>query len=257
MPKLLADPNVILCKDNRVSKNVDPVLHQSIVGSLLYAAMATWLDISQAGGLISKFSAKPKEAHLTAAKWIICYHLTRHWGTRRAMEDNWSHQVFGCWFCILQETWMIDASACSHVSFMSQGPVCWSSKKQPNLTLSTTEAEYVGLSCAIQEATWIWYLPSDFHVSLSKLRWLWRTMKEPLVLQETLWHTQEQSTLTHNTITFVKLLVLTQLIWTDWRHAWWQTLWPSHFLQHDFPTCTATWLVSSTITDDYLSGVST
>ena len=61
-----ADPNVRLRKDDGVSKTVDPVLYQSMVGSLLYAAIATRPDISQAVGTVSKFSSKPSEAHLTA-----------------------------------------------------------------------------------------------------------------------------------------------------------------------------------------------
>ena len=41
-----------------------------------------------------------------------------------------------------------------YVFFMSQGSVSWSSKKQPIVTLSNAEAEYVALICATQEATW-------------------------------------------------------------------------------------------------------
>ena len=66
-----ADPNVKLQKDDNHNKEVDKVQYQSIVGSLLYAAMATHPDIAQAVGVISKFSST--EAHLTAAKRILWY----------------------------------------------------------------------------------------------------------------------------------------------------------------------------------------
>ena len=59
-----ADPNVKLCKDNEVSKPVDSVMYQSMVGSLLYVAVATRPDISQAVGTVSKFNSSPSEAHL-------------------------------------------------------------------------------------------------------------------------------------------------------------------------------------------------
>ena len=42
--------------------------------------------------------------------------------------------------------------------------VSWLSKKQPLVSLSTVEAEYVALSRVTQEATWIRRLLSDFNV---------------------------------------------------------------------------------------------
>ena len=38
---------------------------------------------------------------------------------------------------------------------MSGGPVSWSSKKQTVVALSTSEAEYVTMSLAAQEAIWL------------------------------------------------------------------------------------------------------
>ena len=68
-----ADVNVKLKREDGISKAVDPVLYQSMIGGLLYAAIATRPDISQAVGVVSKYSSKPSEAHLTAAKRILCY----------------------------------------------------------------------------------------------------------------------------------------------------------------------------------------
>ena len=68
-----ADPNVKLQKDDNVSKMVDPATYQSMVGSLLYVAVATRPDIAQAVGAVAKFSSKPSEAHLTAVKRILRY----------------------------------------------------------------------------------------------------------------------------------------------------------------------------------------
>ena len=67
------DVNVKLVKNDNVSKEVDPVLYQSMVGSLLYIAMATRPDIAHAVGVVSKFNANPKEAHFTAVKTILMY----------------------------------------------------------------------------------------------------------------------------------------------------------------------------------------
>ena len=67
------DLSVKLQMDDIYSKQVNQVMYQSnesIVGSLLYAVV-THLDISQAVGVISKFSSRPTEAHLIAAKRIF------------------------------------------------------------------------------------------------------------------------------------------------------------------------------------------
>ena len=68
-----ADLNVRLQKEDGVSKPVDTTLYQSIVGSLLYAAITTRPDIAQAVGVVSKFCANPTQSHLTAAKRILRY----------------------------------------------------------------------------------------------------------------------------------------------------------------------------------------
>ena len=68
-----ADVGVKLTKDNGVSQQVDSTEYQSLVGSLLYAAITTRPDISQAVGAVSKFYSSPTQAHFTAAKRVLRY----------------------------------------------------------------------------------------------------------------------------------------------------------------------------------------
>ena len=63
-----ADLNVKLQKEDGFSRPVDVTSYQSIVGSLLYAAIATRPDIAQAVGAVSKFCANPTQNHLTATR---------------------------------------------------------------------------------------------------------------------------------------------------------------------------------------------
>jgi hypothetical protein len=72
-PATPADLNVRLQADDGVSKLVDQVSYQSMVGSVLYAAIATGPDISQAVGVVSKYTSEPTEGHLTAVKRILRY----------------------------------------------------------------------------------------------------------------------------------------------------------------------------------------
>ena len=68
--KLVSTP-AELQKEEGVSRPVDTIPYQSIVGSLLYAAITTRPDIAQAVGVVAKFCANPTQSHLTAAKRIL------------------------------------------------------------------------------------------------------------------------------------------------------------------------------------------
>jgi hypothetical protein len=52
---------------------------QSMVGSLMYAALGTHPDISYSVMVLSRFSQRPLQMHLTAAKRVLCYlKTTKH-----------------------------------------------------------------------------------------------------------------------------------------------------------------------------------
>ena len=66
------DCNIKLVK-NDVSSPTDQIEYQPIVGSLIYIAVDTHPDITQAVGVVSKFCSNPTEAHRTAVKRIFRY----------------------------------------------------------------------------------------------------------------------------------------------------------------------------------------
>ena len=159
-----ADPNVKLLKDDGCSKSVDPVMYQSMVGSLLYIAIGTRPDISQAVGVVAKYSAQPSEAHLTAVKRIFRY-LKGSIDITLKYKKSENGGLVG--YSDADYAGDLDDrhSTSGNLFLMSEAAVTWTSKKQPIVTLSTAEAEYVSLSTATQEATWIRYLLSDLHMS--------------------------------------------------------------------------------------------
>ena len=63
-----ADLNIKLQKEDGVSRPVDAITYQPIVGSLLCTAITTGLDIAQAVGVVSRFCANPTQSLLIAAK---------------------------------------------------------------------------------------------------------------------------------------------------------------------------------------------
>jgi len=145
-----SDPNVKLKKDDEVSNTVDPMMYQSMIGSLLYAAIATRLDISQAIwlllNLIFRYLKGTVEIALTYMKsdnkQFVGYSDA---GFAGDLDDR--HSTTG------------------NIILLSNGALSWLSKKQQILTLSTVEAKYVSLSTAVQESVRLRKLLKDFGVS--------------------------------------------------------------------------------------------
>ena len=118
-------------------------------------------------GAVSKFNARPSEAHLTAVKRIFRYLkgttdlVLKYEKKEGAILTGYS-----------DADWAGDVddrhSTTGNLFMMSGGPVSWLSKKQPLVSLSTSEAEYVALSMATQEAVWLRRLFADLQASLTE-----------------------------------------------------------------------------------------
>ena len=135
------------------SKDFDPSLYKSIVGTLMYLN-ATRPDIMHAVSLISRFMERPKEAHWQAAKRILRYVKgTKRYGILYTTSENF--ELIG----YTNSDWAGSVndrkSTSSYVFHMGSGAISWASKKQPSVALSTTEAEYVAATAAACQAVWI------------------------------------------------------------------------------------------------------
>lgn len=149
-----ADTNVKLRKSDDVSQPVNPSMYQSMVGSLLYAAMATRPDIAQAVSVVSRFNANPNTTHLTAVKRILRYLKgTLNLGLKYQRTET------GTLIGYSDADWAGDQddrrSTTGNIFLLAGGAVSWLSKKQATVALSTAEAEYIALSQAAQEGVWL------------------------------------------------------------------------------------------------------
>ena len=132
-----------------------------MVRKLLYAGIATRPDRSHAVGAVSKFSSNPSEAYLTAIKRIF-QHLKGTTDVTLKYKKSKNTQLIG--YSDADYAGDLDdrCSTSGNIFLMCSGAVNWLSKKQPIVTLSTAEAEYVALSMATQKAVWLRKLLIDF-----------------------------------------------------------------------------------------------
>ena len=160
-----ADVNMKFVKDDGVSSEADQAKYHLLVGSLLYAAMATRPDISQAVGAVSKFSSQPSMAHMSAAKRILRYLKgTLNLALKFSKSDDGSLIGYS------DPNWGGDTddhhSTTGNLFMLAGGAVSWMSKRQAVVALSTCEAEYIALSQAAQEAVWLRKLLFELQVSV-------------------------------------------------------------------------------------------
>ncbi len=168
-----ADLSVALVQDDGISRPTDTLNYQRLVGSLLFAAVSCRPDIAQAVAVVCRYTANPSEAHWTAAKRILRYlKRTKHYALTYRIGD--SDDIVA--YCDADFAGDRDSrkSTTGHVFVWAGAATTWVSQKQQVVALSTTEAEYVALSAAVQQGQWILQLLVDIGEGLTR----------PLVIRE-------------------------------------------------------------------------
>jgi hypothetical protein len=114
--------------------------YPSLVGSLLWLALQTRPEISQAVSQLSRFVSKPSPAHLTAAK-----HLLRYLNGSRKLRLHYSNKANSTPLIYSDATWASDPessrSVQAYVILLYGGAVSWHCGIQKSVSLSTTESE--------------------------------------------------------------------------------------------------------------------
>ncbi|KAI3816802.1 hypothetical protein L1987_16507 [Smallanthus sonchifolius] len=154
------DPNMkVRSEDGRELE--DPSVYRKIVGSLIYLTL-TRPDISFAVGIMSRFMQNPKKPHLIAVRRILKYvKATVNFGLRFKRETN--PKLVG--YCDSDYAGDLDTrrSTTGYVFMFGSGAISWCSKRQPTVSLSTTESEYRAAAMAAQECTWLVQLLEELH----------------------------------------------------------------------------------------------
>jgi hypothetical protein len=130
------------------------VPYLSAVGSLMYLAVGTRPDISFAVGALSRFNANPGKTH-----WKQVQHVFKYLAGTKDLalcygpgQDGTSLQLFSD----ADYAGDVDSahSTSGHTVFIGQSLVNWSSRRQPVVAKSTTEAEYIAANEAGSDGVW-------------------------------------------------------------------------------------------------------
>ncbi|CAH9069840.1 unnamed protein product [Cuscuta europaea] len=137
-------------------KLIDPTYFKSLVGSLRYLT-CTRPDILFGVGLVSRFMEAPTTTHLKAGKRILRYLKgTTEYGLFYSSYDEFKLVGYS------DSDWGGDIddrkSTTGFVFYMGNTAFTWVSKKQPIVTLSTCEAEYVAATSSVCHAIWLRYI---------------------------------------------------------------------------------------------------
>ena len=147
------DPKKILQQCQNESDKMDDKSFRALVGSLMYLLLGTRPDIAYAVGCLSQHLEKPTQEHWTAAKRVL-----RYLQKTKEYKLTFEKSERGLIFSFSDASWGNTAdrkSISGHAVFHGNWLVSWSSKKQPTVALSSTEAELISLTEAIKEPKWI------------------------------------------------------------------------------------------------------
>jgi hypothetical protein len=150
-------PIVTGCKlvKDEGGKPVDAREFKQMVGCLMYL-LATRPDLTYSVCLVARFMDRPTEMHMMAVKRIMRYLKgTLTHGVMYKHKPDGKFELIG-WSDSDYAGDLNDRKSTSGYVFMlGTGAVSWSSKKQPIVTLSTTEAEYVAAAACACQCIWM------------------------------------------------------------------------------------------------------
>ena len=150
---------------------VDETYFKQLVGSLMYLT-ATRLDMMFVTSLVSRYMAKPTELHLQTAKRALRYLKgTVNYGIFYKRDGN------GELLAYTDSDYAGDVedrkSTSGYVFILNSSAISWCSKKQPIVTLSTTEAEFVAAAVCTCQAIWIRRILKELRYNDQNCTYIW------------------------------------------------------------------------------------
>jgi hypothetical protein len=157
------EPGARFTKNEGQATEEDTLWYQRVMGSFMYAMTETRPDIAIVISTLSEFLTNPSTEHLVAAKRVFRYFQgTKAYGTthgaRNKLCDQLEHepgQLHGYVDADFAQNLETRRSTTGYVFMLGEGPISWTSKRQPTVALSSCEAEYMAETQAAKEAIWL------------------------------------------------------------------------------------------------------
>ena len=161
-------------------EKVNPTFFKSMVGSLRYLTCIR-PDILFGTVLVNRYMEAPTMTHLKAAKRILCYLKgTLDYGLLYSPSKDFKLVGYS------DSDWARDTNdrknTTGFVLYMGDTTFTWTSKKQPIVTLSTCEAEYIAATSGVCHAMWLRSLLKELQMFQEEVTEIFVANKSTLAL---------------------------------------------------------------------------
>lgn len=140
--------------------------YMQAIGCLLFAAQISRSDICYAVNLLSRFSSNPDKAHCEAVKRVMRY-LKRATEQDLIYKKNLEDIIVGYFDADWAGNLDDRHSTTGYIFIIQSAEISWMTKKQKTFALSSTEAEFMAITAAIQESVWLKRLESELNPSIN------------------------------------------------------------------------------------------
>jgi hypothetical protein len=127
--------------------------YQALIGSLLYVQIGTWPDISFAVSCVAQYATNPSLQHLRLAQYVLSY-LVGTVDARLCYDGANGDGLHGYSDSSLGDQTDDHHSTSGYLFLLANGAISWSSQKQRTVAQNTTEAEYMAMTDAANQAIW-------------------------------------------------------------------------------------------------------